>query len=164
MTTPMRPYSLEGSLSAVLMAVLVLATAIQVIGRSAGGLAPVWTEEFARWIWIWLVFVGAAEVERTRGSLRMELVLNKLPERVGRAVNMAIDLVFCALLVHLIAIGYAMVMRTASYSSVTLPVPTAWLYAAFPIGGILILIRVARRLVGDARAFNAPQADRAETP
>lgn len=149
----LKPYSVEGSVAAALMGCLLLTVAVQVVGRLAGGIGPVWTEELSRWVWVWMAFIGAAEVERQRGSLRMEIVSGALPRKASTALDIVIDIAFVAILIHLIQIGWAMVERTATYSSVALPVPTAILYAAFPIGGILILIRLVLRIFNDGKTL-----------
>lgn len=146
MDRQIKRYSFEGVVAAVLMGCLLLTVAFQVIGRLAGGFGPVWTEELSRWIWIWIAFIGTAEVERQRGSLRMEIVLNALPAKLSKGLDLVIDLAFAAILVHLIQIGITAVERTMTHSAVALPVTTAFLYAAFPIGGTLIFIRLLIRI------------------
>ncbi|SNY90253.1 TRAP-type C4-dicarboxylate transport system, small permease component [Cohaesibacter sp. ES.047] len=148
-TGRMGNHSIEGSISAILMMLLLVTVAVQVIGRSAGGFGPVWTEELSRWLWIWMSFVGLAEVERQRGNLRMDAFQALFPASVSRGINLLIDIAFCLVLVHLIQIGISMVVRTANYSSVALPIPTAWLYAAFPVGGALTFVRVVMRVIGE---------------
>jgi TRAP-type C4-dicarboxylate transport system permease small subunit len=58
-----------------------------------------------------------------------------------------IDLVYLAVTVNLVWIGYKTVIRTLRNSAVTLPVPDALLYASAFVASILICFRISQRLL-----------------
>jgi TRAP-type C4-dicarboxylate transport system permease small subunit len=140
-------YSLEGTVSAILFIILFVVLLIQVFGRTPLFDGPVWTEEGARWLWVWMVFVGIGEVERTGSHLKMDFLVVLVPKRARQVIYSVIDIVYFAVIAHLAWIGWKTVLRTLDNESVTLPTVDAVLYASAFVAMILILYRVARRLL-----------------
>lgn len=145
---PPRKYSFEGIVASVLFIVLIGIVLIQVFGRTPVFRGPVWTEEAARWVWVWMAFIAIAEVERQDGQLKMAFLADLLPETARRILYTLIDLVFLGLVGHLVWISYKTVLRTSNNISVTLPTTDAVLYASALAGFVLILYRIVRRLTG----------------
>lgn len=145
---PLAKYSPEGTVAAILFIALIVVLLIQVFGRTPLFSGPVWTEETARWLWVWMAMIGIAEVERTDSQLRMGFLVERLRRRARIAVFTAIDLVYLAVVLNLIWIGWKTILRTWSNAAVTLPVSDAVLYASGFVAMILIANRVIRRVLG----------------
>lgn len=141
-----RKYSLEGSLAAILFLFLFAVILIQVFGRTPLFVGPIWTEEAARWLWVWMAFLGIAEVERQDAQLRMGFLAEALPRALRRALFTLIDVAYLAIMGNLCWIGYKTILRTWHNESVTLPTTDAVLYASAFVASILILHRIVRRL------------------
>lgn len=145
---PPRKYSIEGIIASILFIVLIGVVLIQIFGRTPIFRGPVWTEEAARWIWVWMAFIAIAEVERQDGQLKMAFLAEMMPDKVRLVLYTLIDITFLGLVGHLIWISYKTVLRTSNNISVTLPTTDAILYASALVGFILILHRIIRRLIG----------------
>ena len=143
----MRRYSIEGTVASIIFIVLFGVLLIQIFGRTRFFDGPVWTEEAARWLWVWMAFIGIAEAERTDSQLRMGFLADMLPAAARRVVFTLIDLVYFGIVAHLAWIGWKTVVRTINNSSVTLPVTDAALYASAFLATLLILNRIARRIL-----------------
>lgn len=143
-----RRYSLEGTLASILFIVLFIIVLVQVFGRTPLFTGPVWTEELARWLWVWMAFIAIGEVERQDSQLRMGFVADALPAGARRVLFTVIDLVYLGIMGHLCLIGYRTVRRTWNNESVTLPVSDALLYASALVASVFILIRILLRLRG----------------
>ena len=139
-------YSPEGCIATVLFVVLIGVIMLQVTGRIGIFRAPIWTEELARWLWVWMALVAVGEVERGNAQLRMEFIADLLPPALRLGLYRMIDLIFLGVTVHLLWIAWKTVRRTLGSSAVTLPVPDAVLYGAFCVAASLILLRVSIRL------------------
>lgn len=147
----MRLYSPEGIAAALIFIVLIAVLLVQVLGRTPLFRGPIWTEELARWLWVWMAFIGIGEAERTNSQLRMDLLAGFLGAKARLWLFMAIDIVYLAIVSHLVWIGWKTVIRTWSNASVTLPVPDGMLYLAAFIGLLLVLLRIVLRIVGIGR-------------
>lgn len=143
-----RRYSPEGIVASVLFIALIGVVLVQVFGRTPLFLGPVWTEEAARWLWVWMAFIAIAEVERQDGQLKMAFLAEMLPEGARRVLYTLIDLVYLGIMGHLCWIGYKTILRTANNVTVTLPTTDALLYASAFVASMLIIFRIVRRLIG----------------
>ncbi|WP_281824490.1 TRAP transporter small permease [Jannaschia rubra] len=143
-----RRYSPEGIVASVLFIVLIGMVLVQVFGRTPLFRGPVWTEEAARWLWVWMAFIAIAEVERQDGQLRMAFLADMLPQGARRVLYTVIDLVYLGIMGHLCWIGWKTVRRTWNNVSVTLPTTDALLYASAFVASFLIVYRIVRRLFG----------------
>lgn len=144
---PLGKYSPEGIAASIFFIVLIVVLMIQILGRTPLFTGPVWTEETARWLWVWMAMIAIPEVERTDSQLRMGFLVEQLRRRARIAVLTIIDLVYLGVVLHLIWIGWNTVQRTWSNEAVTLPTTDAVLYASGFVAMILIANRVIRRLL-----------------
>ncbi|WP_415234530.1 TRAP transporter small permease [Pseudorhodobacter sp.] len=143
-----RKYSIEGIVASAVFVILIGVVLIQVFGRTPLFRGPVWTEEAARWLWVWMAFIGIAEVERQDGQLKMAFLAELLPEAARRILYTLIDLAYLGIMCHLAWIGYNTVLRTWNNTTVTLPTSDALLYGSGFVAAILIIHRIIRRLIG----------------
>ncbi len=150
---PVPSRSPEGWAAASLLLGVFLVILLQIISRYLPLPVPIWTEELSRWLWVWLVFVGIAEVERSDAHLKMDLVGGALPPRLRTAIGLVIDVVSLIVFAELLRIGYNGAVRAASAASVTLPVPMVFFYAAYPVGAVFIILRVVQRMIRRIRSL-----------
>jgi len=144
---PSRKYSPEGIIAAILFLILIGIVAVQILGRTPVLRGPVWTEEAARWVWVWMAFIGIAEVERQNRHLRMGFLGASLPRAIRKVVFTTIDIAYLAVMAQICWIGWKTVGRTLGASSVTLPLPTAALYASALVASGLVIHRILRRIL-----------------
>lgn len=145
-------YSVEGVLATLLFIALIVVVVIQILGRTPLMSGPVWTEEAARWLWVWMAFIAIGEVERQNGHLRMGFLAEALPARLRRLVFTGIDLVYLGVMSHLAWIGWQTVRRTWNHAAVSLPLPNALLYASALLAALFVVHRILRRLLADKSA------------
>jgi len=104
-----------------------------------------WAEEVTRYILLWTVFVGAGVVSREGAHVSMEALYNIWPQKLQRIASMAIN-IFCILTV--VAIFFfgnglvKMVIETGQTSEAAF-IPMWLIYAAFPVGSILMMLGYA---------------------
>jgi TRAP-type transport system small permease protein len=140
-------YSPEGIVATLLLVAVVATVFLQVIGRAGLSRPPIWTEELSRWLFVWMIFLGLPEVERTGAHLQVELIPGILPPTLRMILFTIIDLVMLAVISDLVWVGLKTVGRTMRAISVTMPTSDAVLYAAFPVAGICVILRVVQKIV-----------------
>jgi len=156
---PRSKYSPEGIAASILFIILIIVLLIQILGRTPLFTGPVWTEEAARWLWVWMAMIAIPEVERTDSQLRMGFLVERLQKRARIAVLTIIDLVYLGVVMHLIWIGWKTIQRTWSNEAVTLPATDAVLYASGFVAMILIANRVIRRILGFSYRHNSDDVE-----
>lgn len=122
----------------------------------------VWAEEVARYLMVWLTFLGAGQVLRFGGHIAIENLHDVLPGSWGRALRGLLVLVllvfFCAMAWHGAMYASAMRFQTTAATGISF----AWVYMAIPIGfGLLAihLLLVARRYIMERRARQSSEID-----
>ncbi|WP_372618556.1 TRAP transporter small permease [Falsiroseomonas sp.] len=131
-----------------LLAVMTVAVFTQVMVRfvlTAAGvnLSAAWTEEVARYVLIWIVFIGAGIGCRKRQLISLEFVVRALPSLAGQGavyLGLLICLGFFGLL---ISVGLAFMDLGAVETSPVMQIPKAWVYAAMPAGAALMILNTA---------------------
>lgn len=103
-------------------------------------MAAPWTEEVARYLMIWIIFLGAGVACRHAQLIALELVVTRLPPVLGRLLRYAALLGCLAFFVLMIALGMEFVEFGEIETSPVLSMPKIWVYLAMPFGfGLMFL-------------------------
>jgi TRAP-type C4-dicarboxylate transport system permease small subunit len=133
---------LVGRIEAVALAAMVAAitavTFLQVFTRYVTADPFIWTEEVARYLFVWITMVGAAAAVRTHGHFGLDILRHYLPplRPVLGFMTMVIVLAFLALLLYT---GIAETQQATLQISPALQVRMHWAYLALPVGAGLAL-------------------------
>lgn len=122
---------------------------IQVVGRYAFGSAPSWTEELARYIHIFQVWVGASYAVKTRDHIRVGAFIERfegLPRKILETIGIVIW--FC-LALFLAIYGTELVLTSFQNGQVTpaLQMPMWVPFIAVPLGAAGMAIRLVGQIV-----------------
>ncbi|MGE0503122.1 MAG: TRAP transporter small permease [Rhizobiaceae bacterium] len=121
-----------------------------------------WTEEIARYLLMWVTFVGAAVAMRKGTHIAVEALHVFLPERGVRVLNFVIDLMVLGFVALLCWFAVAITQRMQIQTMTVFPLPMSIVYAGVGAGCFLMLWRAAGRfLAGMRRGW---RADPSQTP
>ncbi|TVT29416.1 TRAP transporter small permease [Salinicoccus cyprini] len=135
-----------------LITTLVLMVALifgQVIGRYIFQSAPSWTEEAARHIHIFQVWIGAGYAVKLREHIKVTAFIDLFKGTVRKILDM-VALVIWFLLVLLVAMfGTQLVLTTLQYGQVApaTQIPFWISYLAVPLGALSMMIRLVQQMV-----------------
>ncbi|MBT0773521.1 TRAP transporter small permease [Kineosporia sp. J2-2] len=132
----------------VLFAALVLDVGWQVFARQVLNAPSGWSEELAKYLFIWVGLLGGALVFGERGHVAADLAVQRAPERVQRvtAVTVQISILAFAVLA-LIWGGYRVVHLTWNQTLTGLPVNVGWMYLALPISGVITVLYTVYHMI-----------------
>ena len=102
-----------------------------------------WSEEVARHMMLWLTFLGGGLVLRSGGHIAIDNLQDALPVRGARAVRWVVLLIMVAFLGLMTYYGCIYVMRTMVQTTASTEISFGYIYAAMPIGCVLMLIHLA---------------------
>lgn len=125
-----------------LLAVMVIAVFMQVIFRFFLDQPLAWTEELARYLLIWITFLGSAYAMSIKAHIGTEYIQKFLSARMNKVVLVVaalFSLVFFAVMVQQ---GYLLATRSMTQTSPTLLVPMGYVYMMIPISGVLLIMNV----------------------
>lgn len=139
---------LERAVLSALMAVIVILTLAQVIWRYGLERPIQWSEEVARYCFVWLTFLGAAVLMRQReGHPAIDVLALSVRPRVRHYMEIASRLVTIVGSLAISVGGFRMVQLQWSQLSPSLEVPMMWIYlsmALCPLLGIFWIVRCMR--------------------
>lgn len=138
----------EGILVLTLVA-MVLLIFFQVIGRYLFGSAPSWTEELARYIHIFQVWIGASYAVKKRDHIRVGAFIERfegLPRKILETVGIVIW--FC-LALFLAIYGTELVLTSFQNGQVTpaLQLPMWIPFLAVPLGAVGMSVRLVGQII-----------------
>lgn len=136
----------------VTFAVMVVSTLTQVICRYLLEFSLPWVDELARYCLVWMVFVGMV-LTLVRGQhVTVDLMLDRYSIRFRPFALTIIDLATSGLFLVLLYGGVLLMQLTAGQTTSGLGIPKYMVYAALPIGALLMLIELGQRIYRRHRA------------
>ncbi len=137
---------LETAAVVVLVALLTAITFAQVAARYLLGDPIIWSEEAARYLFVWVSMIGAALAIREGGHFGLDLLIRRAPalKPVLGPVVTAVTVVF---LLILLKTGIDETKLAAMQFAMTFPMRMQWAYLALPIGAGLMLFHVAVHVI-----------------
>jgi TRAP-type transport system small permease protein len=139
---------------AILLAVMFLVTLFQVVARVILGISSVWSEELARFLYVCLVFVGAAPLIRDDEHIRVGVLTDRLRGRsqnVMRLVTIFLTLPFIAIMTW--GAWTNTVANWRTYAPTIDWLSIGYIYLVIWVAGLLMLWYLAVNLVRHVRAL-----------
>ena len=101
-----------------------------------------WAEEVARYLMIWMTFLGAGLSLRIGGHVAITNLHDFLSIRLQRALRALIGLLLICFFVAMMWIGYEYMMRMGRQLTPATRIPFSYIYAAMPIGFVLMIVHL----------------------
>lgn len=114
----------------------------QVIMRYVFSRPLTWSEEAARFIFVYVSFIGISYAYRQKGHIRMEVVVNLFPQAVRRGLEVLINLGTIALFCYMIPFSFRFIGIQAGVKATATHTPMSIVYTALPLGMALSCVRL----------------------
>jgi TRAP-type C4-dicarboxylate transport system permease small subunit len=139
---------LEDGLCILGLSALVGLVALQIVGRFTPWSFP-WTEELARYVFIWTVMVGMAAATREKEHVVLELGEGSLPRWAIRAIRVFAAIATLAFFVWLTVLGIQQtgIQMASSNLASSLPLPLWVVSASVPVAAGLAAAWTFRELL-----------------
>ena len=130
----------------VISVVMLVVTLAQVVFRYIIAAPLPWSEELARYCFVWIVFLGGA-VGLSRGiHLGVDLLVNTMPERVRRGMDALTSALIAAFAATVIYASLPVLNMNMFQRSPALGLQMTYVYIAIPISMGLIFLICAERV------------------
>jgi TRAP-type C4-dicarboxylate transport system permease small subunit len=146
----------------VLLALLVATTLLQVLSRYVLSKPFDWTEETARYLFVWVAMLGAGMAAKDRAHFFVDLLLERLPPRLGKYVTVLTGVVASAFLLVISWAALELAVSNGVQDSPVLTIPMSVPYFAIPVGlGLMALFAVSDtvRIIRGSPLRDRPGAD-----
>lgn len=136
---------------------MLISTFIQVISRYF--FTPItWTEEIARYSYVWLVFVGSIVIQKNDEHIRLDLLGKKFIDKYGETFEIIFKIFLLYICYQLTVSGYKFSITMGKAMSTILPMPLKYLYIVIPISfGLIFIFTVVQLfdgLIAKRKEFN----------
>mgnify|MGYP004473478123 CR=1 FL=1 len=138
----------ENILIASYLVVIPILTA-QVISRYVLGHSLSWSEELARYIFIWQIWLGSSYCVQKNRHIRIDIFTHKLPKGAKNVFETFVAIVSIAFLIFLTFKGIKIVQMVSRMcqTSAALKLPMSYIYACIPVSCILMMIRYIEHII-----------------
>lgn len=126
-------------ISVLLFVLLVADVFLQVIGRVFKLTNITWTEELSRFLFIWLICIGAFTMIRRGMNIRFDLIEDALPTTIWRVTFTIGNICSLLFLIVVAFYGSQLALMNMTQLSPVIQVPIGVVYAALPVGAILMI-------------------------
>jgi C4-dicarboxylate transporter DctQ subunit len=141
----------ERYLTLPLYTLVVITIFMEVIRRFFLSYSSIWSEEIARYAFIYITWIGAAAAVKERAHIRIDVIQPFLSNKWKIIVHIFGDII--TLILALIALYWSMepVLNSIHFGSVThgLRISQAWFLVAVPMGFTMIIWRLLQSMKRD---------------
>ena len=137
--------------AAIFSAGFFLCVLLQVIYRYVLETPSPWTEELARYLFVWAAMLGAAVSVGRNDQFSISIFGDSLGARARQWLEYLIVVIGIAFALVMVFKGWAMASRMAFAVSPVLPVSQGHVYLVIPIAGAYMTLHLAWRLMGMIR-------------
>jgi len=144
-------YRLLNLLLVATVAILIVPVTIQIVSRQTGLIpAWIWTEEMARFFFIWMIMVGSMVGIRDGSHFDVDL-WPELAPRANALLRIVADLFVLAMALVFIWYGIRFVQFGWDQTSELAELPMAWIFTAWPLAGFTWVVFLGERFVANLR-------------
>ena len=130
----------------------VAAVFLQIMTRYVFKAPLVWTEEVARFAFIWLAFVGVAVTERQNAHFRVTFLVEKAPPRLRYAIWVLVELCILATLLLLFYQAVKYTEMGKHNISAVMQLRLNYIYVSLPVFVVLAIVNRLRNAVRTLRS------------
>jgi TRAP-type C4-dicarboxylate transport system permease small subunit len=138
---------IEMAALAVLTLAMFLVVFSQVVFRYVLNSPSPWTEELARYLFIWISLLGAAFGVMTRSHFGFDLVVKRMPASLQRKEHVFVGLCMGILVFVLIYFGVKMLGIVSFQITPALQIPMRYIYLSLPVSGCLMAFHLLCQLL-----------------
>ncbi|WP_134698773.1 TRAP transporter small permease [Ammoniphilus sp. YIM 78166] len=131
-----RMESFQISVACLFLVTFVLCVILQVLSRYVPFIEIDWTEEAAKYSFIWAMFMGAAIMVRRKGHFAMSFVIDLLPARLTRGIHIFNHVLIFSFGLLMVYYGYLLTVNFWDWSLNTMPfLKQRYIWAVIPVSG-----------------------------
>lgn len=128
-----------------LYSAIILVISIQILLRYGFATSLVWSEEFGRYSFIWMTWLGGAYAIPAGLHLGFDLLILELHAKIRMVCEIVARIVIILFLLTLIIYGIKVMALTMETASPSLQIPMGLMHLSTVIGSIAMIIQTLRK-------------------
>lgn len=138
----------------VLFTLMVVCCVVQVFARYCLNDSPRWTEELARYSFIWIHFLGATICVRTGSNATITVIIDLIKGKARKVADIIITLIMSIVGAVMLWGGIQMALRTSTQFSVGAKIPMSMVYISSAFFGGIVLLYAITMIAKEIAGFN----------
>ena len=140
----------------ILMFLLMVPVSLQIFSSYIGFIPRyIWTEEMARFCFIWIILVGSMIAVRDGTHFTVDLLPPTVSKRTEAIRNLFVDICIAICAVVFVLWGEHFVASSLQQTSEMADMPMVFIYIAWPLAGVSYLIFLAEKTVDNVKLFRS---------
>jgi TRAP-type C4-dicarboxylate transport system permease small subunit len=133
-----------------LLALMFLITFYQILARDIFIISSMWTEELARFLFVWIVFLGAGTLIEGNEHIRISILADRLPLAAGRIIRIITNLLILIFCVIFLWSAYLNCLNNWEFYAPSMDwMRLSYLYLGLLISGVLMIWYLLNNLLKD---------------
>ena len=124
----------------VLMTLMTITVSMQILFRYVFNIPLGWSEEAARFAFVWVSFFGAAALLRAREHINVAVFTERFPPRFRAACLLVANLCGLLCVVFFLVGGIDLTRNEWEQLAPAMQIPMGWVYLALPVSAALMAI------------------------
>jgi len=131
----------------ILLAIMTFLVFSQVVTRYLFSYSVAWVEELARYLMIWMAFLGAAPLFKDDGHIRVDVAYNRFPQGVRSYLGLLFGLFQIAFLTMLFKLGLEYSESVSIVISPTLRISMRWPAIVISVSSVVMIFFILSHMV-----------------
>lgn len=145
---------LEAYIMVVLMAAFIFTVLWGIVSRIVLKSPATWTEELARTLFIWMVFLGISYSTLHGNHIRVKFIADKLFKGKAQSVlNVMINILAFAIFFWLFVNGIKYIDYCSIVKTPAMQAPRSVFVSILPLTGLLMMIRTGYLIIAESHGF-----------
>lgn len=152
---------IEEWLSVAVLVVILVVLSYQVILRFVFHNTNSWSEELARYMFVWLVYLSAAYAIYKNAHIKIDAAVNLFPKKIRPIMPIIGEIIFLvyAIAITVYSVDYCMDLFASHQISMGLHVTMGYMYAAIPVGHGLMSLRLIQLIIREIKTLKQSKAN-----
>jgi TRAP-type transport system small permease protein len=140
----------------ILVGGLLIPVSMQILSRYTGIIPRyIWTEEIARFCFVWMIMIGAICAVRDGTHFDLDLLPVSENPRVEAAKRAFVHLMVMVVAGIFVWYGWGLIEFGWYQTSEIFELPMNWIFASWPLAGLLIALFLMEKILIELRAFRS---------
>lgn len=149
---------IEKVIKKLLIIILMVFTTIvvmQIVARYLLNSPLTWSEQVARYLFIWMIMLGTPVLFRMKAHIVFDLLFNKFPPILQKVVGYINLLFITAFSFYYFVHSLNLCLRSGKTIAAGIEIPMNYVYSAQPVAAGLLILMCIEMLAGSKAAANA---------
>ncbi|WP_189655242.1 TRAP transporter small permease [Bacillus sp. HNG] len=131
----------------IMLALIVFFVFLNVVLRTVFNSGLTWSEEIARYLFVYITYIGAIGAMRSNVHLGMDSVMHKLPQGLKRVTYIIAQIIIIIIMIMLTHGAYTMTLQSVEARAAATGIPLSIIYGVGMLTGICIALICVTNIV-----------------